>query len=893
MAMASSPSSTIPSRTQITKKPVPNTPQQSPLRLKTDNLSISSSSGGYGSAGGVRVGGSLQQMSPDLSPVSLLSAGSVASWRREDISRTNEEEKVDLREEEESFQAQVERELRVREKQRRMESGRGPVMVDRPWQPHMEKALEKERQNGRTPDWGQSIIRDDPGKERDDEWGRESEFKDVKRNTTMEMNEGRVIMEDSEADLNRVGRSNDMGTRIEQSKVSKGKGKEKTRPPSVGELLPKEIIQMILCSADPNTFDTLTLISSKWYHASRSAFVYAHQLRQLGAHVQGHPTDDKLPELIELFNSEARRGLFESYLKPKITEIQLICSSPSSAGALPGGDTFRFEFSAKGRYLLALSSSRIFVVCLAREEVSVKREFKILKRPITAAILDDGLALAVLSSNHVVTLYDLSGQKAKIMKTLPLENPPRTIALSPGAAVLAAAYDGGIEVYSLHPSALSTDRRAVNCDPVDSLAFSSDGLVLLGTTLHTRAPTTVIISAPFFSIDFPEDEGLSQMWTTQVLFPRSSRDNSHATLLPESFYHDDDENTWAFTFDRHFETFRAVRVDDLRNGHTYFAGPSDGKSVGPTVLPSPSVDGEMVAVGFGGKRVWIYGVPGELDLEHKASVVGDGQRNSTGSVPSDTGAGAAGSGTVTGGCNSQQGVWAALSDRSRNVFVRGRQIGEIEGLAGLKFLRCGHRERLVAVASGGVGTFESGEGEDLIVDGGRVILFDFGKCPRYRGKTIVTIEIGDGQQGHVETLAEEERDLETEVQMAIRRTVTQRTRQNRQNVLNQQNNDLPPVPSLPALRNQGSMNALTVRPVAPTRRPGHLIVSRSPTDPTASSSSPVESRGRQEFPRRPPSSYFSPGDEDFSTFEEAVDVPYSQELWAQMGDQYCRNSSLV
>ena len=190
------------------------------------------------------MGSSLQQLSPELSPVSLLSAGSVASWRGGDIGGTTEEVGVDRKEEEESFRAQVERELRVREKQRRMEAGRGQVMVDRPWQSHMETTLEKERQNGQNPDWGQSIIRDDRRKEQDDVWGRKSEPKDTKRTATMEMDEGLIMGEDSAADFYVAGKSNQMGARIEQSKDSKGKGKEKTRPPSTGELLPKEIIQM-------------------------------------------------------------------------------------------------------------------------------------------------------------------------------------------------------------------------------------------------------------------------------------------------------------------------------------------------------------------------------------------------------------------------------------------------------------------------------------------------------------------------------------------------------------------------------------------------------------------------------------------------------------------------
>src|SRR5690606_16445307 len=190
---------------------------------------------------------------------------------------------------------------------------------------------------------------------------------------------------------------------------------------------------------------------------------------------------------------------------------------------------------------------------------------------------------------------------------------------------------------------------------------------------------------PFFSGDMEVEEILSHMWTTQVLFPRSSRDNSHATLLPANPDDcDSEENDWAFTYDTHFETFRAVRVDDLRNGHTYFSAPSDGKACGPTTLPAPSLMGTNVAVGFGGKRVWVYGVPGKLDLEME----GNKQDRNPTNVQTTQG-------------NSQAGL-QILGERNRNSLVRGRQICEIPGLAGLKFVSSTAGDRLVAVASGGV-----------------------------------------------------------------------------------------------------------------------------------------------------------------------------------------------
>ncbi|KAL7267581.1 hypothetical protein RUND412_009829 [Rhizina undulata] len=563
---------------------------------------------------------------------------------------------------------------------------------------------------------------------------------------------------------------------VNRRRLLKGKGKEVRTKKSAFEKLPREIIQQILYTADPNTFDSLTLLNSDWHRASRSALLYTHQLRKCGiTNTPDEPTEDSLPGLIRLFTAEARRGLFESLLRPAVTEIQLLCSATSSSAAFPGGEAFRFSFSSRGTHLLAFNSTRIFVIYLSSREVKVKRELKISRRPVTADILDDGSVLAILSSNDLVSLYDLREEKAKYIRCLPLENAPRAIALSPGAEVLSAAYNAGIEVYSLLPEAAPTDRRAVDCDPVDSLAFSSDGTILLGTTLNNKSPTTVIVSAQHFSTDMPV-EGLAQLWTTQVLFPRSSRDSSHASLLPE----DDakDENTWTFTYDRVYEMFRAVRVDDLRNGHTYFAGPNDENRgvIAPVTLPAPTADGRMVAAGFGGGKIWLHGIPERLELP-----VETGSDSSVPSTPERS--------DSIGGSNQrgQLGTivvpqWQVLCDKMRNVFRCGREIGEVPGLSEVRFVKSSEgTERLVAVAGGGVDALfgESGGETFEAIGGGRVILYDFGRGPRAGEKTVISIEIGDGIQGPVETLQEEIRALEVEVDIVRRRTVAQRRQNDR------------------------------------------------------------------------------------------------------------------
>ena len=114
--------------------------------------------------------------------------------------------------------------------------------------------------------------------------------------------------------------------------------------------------------------------------------------------------------------------------------------------------------------MLALSSSRIYVLDATSDTLVVRREFKTLRRSLSASITDDGSLLAVLSSKHQANIYGLTPDGVKHLQVLVLDNPPRTIALAHEGTVLAAAYEGGVEVFSLAANALSTDRRAVRSE---------------------------------------------------------------------------------------------------------------------------------------------------------------------------------------------------------------------------------------------------------------------------------------------------------------------------------------------------------------------------------------------------------------------------------------------
>jgi len=492
-----------------------------------------------------------------------------------------------------------------------------------------------------------------------------------------------------------------------------------------------------------------------------------------------------------LFAQEVKRNLFEVYLRPRQTIISLISTTTSSSAAFPGGEAFDFTFSPKGRWCLALSSSRIFVIDVASPTVSVRRELKVLRRPLSAAILDDGSRLAVLSTDHKVNTYDLSGVRPKFLRSLSLDNPPHTITLSAKGEVLAAAYDGGVEVHSLAANAVATDQRSVKCNRVDHLAFSGDGTMLLGTTQTSKSPATVILSAPYFTDadhDMPHHELISHMWTSQILFPNSSRDCSHATLLP---HQRDGDASWTLTYDSVFESFRAVRTDDLRNGTTYFTGPkpkskqrrrSKSRLV-PCTLPTITEKGELVASGFLGNEVWMYGVPEGLDTPGNPNPTMDDMSQG----PSNAGPSTSTSDTSpiidlgpAGPELERLPRWQVLVDKYRNVFAKGRRVAKVPGVAGMSWVCHEHEEeeprsiceRLIVAAPGGVsGSLELEPGEVPSVDGGRLVVLDFDRAAQDGRCEEMTIEVGDREP---ELLEEENVDMATEVAIVRRRTVAQR-----------------------------------------------------------------------------------------------------------------------
>ena len=422
-----------------------------------------------------------------------------------------------------------------------------------------------------------------------------------------------------------------------------------------------------------------------------------------------------------------------------------------------------------------------------------------------------------------MNIYNLSDLEVKHLRLVSLDNSTHTIAISPHGEVLAAAHDGGVEVHSLAASALVTDQRGVKCDRVESLSFSSDGTMLLGTTYNSKSASTVVLSAPFYTEgeqDLAHEELISNMWTSQILFPNSSRDCSHATLLP---HHQEGDANWTFTYDRVFESFRAVRTDDLRNGTTYFTGPKPATTswqrrsksrLMPCTAPAANERGELVAAGFLGTEVWLYGVPEDLDTISMSHM--DDGYSQIGTIAGSSATPPMETPPATGTARSENTdahrlpQWQVLVDKHRNVFARGRRVAQLPGVSSMcwvtqKYDGKGPRsgaERLIIAAPGGVsGSSDLGDEQLASADGGRLMVLDFspgaddGKCDE------VVIEVG---QVSPEILQEQNMDMATEIAIVRRRTIAQRRDELSRNSvaealrpLPDASGDIPAVPTIP------------------------------------------------------------------------------------------------
>lgn len=599
------------------------------------------------------------------------------------------------------------------------------------------------------------------------------------------------------------------------SKHSFVNNSESTASGSAFKSLPDEIIVQILLQTEPDGFASLVLLNRRWRQVSSRPYLYAHQLSRCPSYSSAHqppsiPKEDGLQRLRSLFAQEVKRNLYEAYLRPNETIINLVTNSKSSYST-PERDFFQFSLSPFGHYILAYSSTRIHVLDATNQEIIVKRGFKILQRPTSITITDDGCTLAVLSTDLQVDIYDLTEKQPIYTRAIILDHIPRTIALSPDGSVLAAAYDAGIEVSSLKPTNNSTDRRSVKCYTVDSLNFSRDGTQILGTTTHAQNSSTVVLTAPFFDTGATlQEDSVSTLWTTSILFPNGSRDCSHAVLLPNS--EEEEEANWAFTYDRVFETFRAVRIDDLRNGTTYFTGPVSDSSIGskllPSSLPAANKPGDLVASAFD-SSIWLYGIP--KNLEANSNLKENTQSNAESVAQPYIGHSAPNNSSSYLNLTNRQNEevskvpqWQHLGDRVRNTFIEGRKISFFQSVSDLTWVKSPNLsgERLIAVASRAGNCFLAGEDKNIKpVDTGQIMILDFDHVPSNGKRRFVTINV---DIDHSVILEKENCGLETEVTRVRMRNLAQQG--SRSHVVQRESEDTLSTSFLEGTHNDQHMN---------------------------------------------------------------------------------------
>ncbi|KAH8693825.1 F-box domain protein [Talaromyces proteolyticus] len=538
--------------------------------------------------------------------------------------------------------------------------------------------------------------------------------------------------------------------------------------------LPLDVIQKILYTVDANTFASLTVLNQQWRGASNNAELYAHQISQcplfaISSSITGNSIQNQdLNDLKRKFAREIRRNAFDVFLRPRTTHVTLISSSAGSSTALPIGEALKFSFSANGHILLCLSSSRICVLDLASPLLKVLYELKTTRMPLAATILDSGRVLAVVSHRHQVNIYHLSHCEAKHVQVLTLNDVPRTLALAPNGNVLGIAYEGGIEVYAIGENVLSTQRRAVRCEQVDELSFSPDGSLLLGTSLDCPGKGFVTITAPFPSDSMVDvSDYLTQIWTTQILFPDLVPGYGHVTSVSN---HVGDDDNWIIGFDNTLKTFRAVRSNDPRNGVVYFPGPVAPGGLleyTPSLIPAIDPDGELVALAFHGSGLWLYGIPDDMNQtppKNNGTIQVNGtvrSRQSEQSSPSSD--------------HDETVVGRLRRTINRpSLMIQGHKIADIPGLTAARWVAqqdssnevASNRHRLVAVAPGGVTSASLGD-EAIPVDGGRVSIFDFEPSTKDGNIVDLTIELGEAEPL---ILREPNANLEQEVELERRRT---------------------------------------------------------------------------------------------------------------------------
>jgi len=431
--------------------------------------------------------------------------------------------------------------------------------------------------------------------------------------------------------------------------------------------------------------------------------------------------------------------------RPRIHIIKLVSEVATASAGFPGGEAFGFSISPGGRRIAAYNSARLYVLQTAALPVGISQDYALKRRPLAVEINDEGNLLAILADEHTVNVYDLGHPRIRRSKTVKLDFPTSNIALAPTGGLLAAAYEGGVEIFSLAPSALSTDRRAVRCQKMDRMTFSEDGSTLLGTTTGINVSSTMVVSVPVFPAapsGVPTHEELKEAWCSELLHPENVRNSSHATFMRENRQSCNDR---MFAWNGLADTFGILNISDMQYGNVDFpvviSPPlSTCGGLGAAIHSCPAIDehGDTVAMIVNDRTIRLYIVP------HKA---GDNEATvEAHSIDHELDEGY--------GCPFHEARWVHSSVTHPAPSNHQTQV----------------QGRLIVTSPGGVA--EPGLSEDTVddIEGGRIILFDFD--PQFAGQPGQTYSLTLGKSPP-QMLEEETVNVAEEVALVRRRTVNQ------------------------------------------------------------------------------------------------------------------------
>lgn len=496
--------------------------------------------------------------------------------------------------------------------------------------------------------------------------------------------------------------------------------------------------------------------------------------------------------------------------RPRIHVIKIVSNTATASAGLPGGEAFGFSISPGGRRVVCYNSSRLFILQTAALPVNISQEYALRRRPLAVEVVDEGGTLAVLADAHTVNVYNLSHHRVQLLKTFKTDYPAHTLALSATGGLLAAAYEGGVEIFSLDPDALSTDRRAARAPRLDKLVFSDNGSTLLGTTTRLNISATVVLSVPVFPAaenGVPTHAELREAWCTNILEPENINNSSHATFMRENGR---SHNENLFAWNAHEDKFGILSTESLEYNNVEFVvtiSPplSTVGGLGAAIHSVPALDerGETAAMVVNERTVRLYVVP-EVEDEHVKIEA--------------------------------HGIDHELDEEFGCPFTDIRWVYSHANLPAPKGDPSQVSGRLVLVSPGGVTDMTLAEESVQDIEGGRIILFDFD--PQFAGLPTQTFTLTLGK-APPQMLHEQEMNVAQEIALVRQRTVNKSAKlsQRAPVVLGRSASTATrrnmPAPVLEQIRDESPSGSLQPSPIERqfSNAPGQIIGADNPSLP--------------------------------------------------------------